>query len=151
MLHVRVQTEDFDVGAELARLGDTSAGGIASFIGLVRAGEPPGRRVVALTLEHYPAMTQKALERIAVEAQSRWPLSGFTIIHRVGRLLVGEQIVLAAAASPHRAAALQAVAFLMDWLKTSAPFWKLEEFADGGRAWVAARAEDTAAQATWRA
>ncbi len=150
MLRVRVQAEDFNPGVELALLGDEIAGGIASFIGLVRTGEAPARRVVALTLEHYPAMTQKALERIAVEAQARWPLSGCTIIHRTGRLLAGEQIVLAAAASPHRAAALQAVAFLMDWLKTSAPFWKLEEFADGGREWVAARVADADAQAAWR-
>jgi molybdopterin synthase catalytic subunit len=148
MARILVQTEDFDAGVELGRLGHEDAGGIASFTGIVRAGEGE-RRVVALVLEHYPAMTLRALEAIVAQAQARWPLTGCTVIHRVGRLRAGENIVFVAAASAHRAAALQACAFLIDWLKTSAPFWKQEEFEDGARAWVAARAADDAAAAAW--
>jgi molybdopterin synthase catalytic subunit len=147
MRRILVQTQDFESGAELALLADAAAGGIASFTGIVRASGP--KRVTALTLEHYPGMTETALERIAAEAEAKFPLTGVTIIHRVGRLLPGENIVFVAAASAHRQAALQATAFLIDWLKTSAPFWKAEEYEDGETAWVAARAADDAAAAGW--
>jgi molybdopterin synthase catalytic subunit len=147
---ILVQEADFDVAAESARLAGTGVGGIASFIGTVRAGRDDPRRVAALRLEHYPGMTEKALARIAAEAQARWPLTGCTIIHRVGRLLPGDNIVLVAAASAHRAAALQATAFLIDWLKTDAPFWKAEELESGETEWVEARASDDEAAAAWK-
>ena len=149
-MRILVQHAVFDAGAELAALNRDGAGGIVSFTGVVRGTDAAGRRLVAMTLEHYPGMTERALTRIAVEAQARWPLTGCTVIHRVGRLLAGEAIVFVGAASPHREAALQAVAFLIDWLKTSAPFWKAEELEDGGRQWVAARHEDAAAAAAWQ-
>jgi molybdopterin synthase catalytic subunit len=149
---VRVQQDDFDVGAETAALaaGRPDIGGIASFIGTVRdtAG---GRKITAMTLEHYPGMTERAMAAIAAEAERRWTLLGCTLIHRVGHLLPGENIVLVLAASPHRQAALEATAFLIDWLKTRAPFWKKESFADGGEAWVAAREEDEDAARRWSA
>jgi len=141
MRRILVQTEDFDPGAEVARLAGEAVGGIASFVGIVRAGTDPARRVVGLTLEHYPGMTETALERIAAQAQGRWELTGCTIIHRTGRLLPGQNIVLVAAASAHRAAALEATAFLIDWLKTGAPFWKMEEFENGEREWVAGQGQ----------
>ncbi len=150
MAEVRVQEADFDVGAETRALteGRADVGGVASFLGTVRdtAG---GRRITAMTLEHYPGMTERAMAAIAAEAERRWPLLGCTLVHRVGRLLPGENIVLVLAASPHRQAALEATAFLIDWLKTRAPFWKKESFAEGGEAWVAARDEDEAAAARW--
>ena len=152
MATVRVQSADFDIGAETRGLteGRADIGAIGSFLGTVRdiAG---GRRITAMTLEHYPGMTERAMARIAGEAEGRWPLQGCTLIHRVGRLLPGENIVLVLAASPHRHAALEATAFLIDWLKTSAPFWKMEEFADGGSGWVEARESDGAAAARWGA
>ena len=140
---VRVQREDFDVGAELDALsrGNTDVGAVASFIGIVRD--------VPMTLEHYPGMTEKKLAEIEAEARQRWPLHASLVIHRYGRLLPGERIVLVATASPHRAAALESCAFLIDWLKTQAPFWKLEEGPSGER-WVEARASDDAAAARWR-
>ena len=144
-----MQREDFDVGAELERFaaGDRRIGGIASFIGLVR--DLGGAdAVAALTLEHYPGMTEKKLAEIDREAQRRWPLAATLIIHRYGRLEPGERIVLVATASPHREAALAACHFLIDWLKTEAPFWKSEETAQGER-WVAARSEDDAAKERW--
>jgi molybdopterin synthase catalytic subunit len=141
---------DFEPGKEIGLLADEAAGGIASFIGIVRVGRDPAKRVSALTLEHYPEMTEKALERIAVVAEGKWALTGCTIIHRVGRLLPGENIVFVGAASSHREAALQATAFLIDWLKTSAPFWKAEEYEAGGREWVEAKAKDEAASASWK-
>ena len=148
-LNVHIQQEDFDVGAELAALtaGRTDVGGVASFIGLVRdmAG---GAAVGAMTLEHYPGMTEKKLAEIEAEAQRRWPLQASLIIHRYGRLEPGERIVLVATASPHRQAALEACAFLIDWLKTKAPFWKLEETAAGPQ-WVEARDSDDEAAARW--
>lgn len=150
MRRVLVQAQAFDPGAELARLGDAATGGIASFIGIVRVGHSEARRVRALVLEHYPGMTEKALEKLAEEAQARWVLTGCTVIHRMGRLLPGEAIVFVAAASAHRGAALQAVGFLIDGLKTNAPFWKAEEFEDGTREWVAARAEDEDAASAWK-
>src|SRR5262245_33376924 len=147
---VRVQTEDFDVGAELAALtrGRTDVGGVASFVGVVRDANE-GAGVGAMTLEHYPGMTEKELTRISDEALARWPLSGTVIVHRVGRLEPGARIVLCAAASAHRRAAFEACAFLIDYLKTQAPFWKREETAAGER-WVEARAGDDDAAARWK-
>jgi molybdopterin synthase catalytic subunit len=146
---VRIQREPFDVGLEIAALteGRTDIGAVASFVGLVRD-MADTRQVRAMTLEHYPGMTERQLGRIESEARSRWPLLDALIVHRYGRLEAGEPIVLVAAASAHREAALQACAFLMDWLKTRAPFWKLEETADGDQ-WVAARESDALAVARW--
>jgi molybdopterin synthase catalytic subunit len=148
---IRVQREDFDVGAELAQFaaGNHKVGGVASFIGLVR--DLGGAdRVAALTLEHYPGMTEKQLAEIDEEAHRRWPLEASLVIHRYGRLEPGDRIVLVATASPHREAALAACHFLIDWLKTKAPFWKSEETPQGER-WVDARAEDEEAEKRWRA
>ena len=153
---IRVQREDFDTGIELDRLaaGNHRVGGIASFIGLVRDLAPggalgEGARVSALTLEHYPGMTEKKLAEIELEAHRRWPLDASLIIHRYGRLEPGDRIVLVATASPHREAALAACNFLIDWLKTDAPFWKSEATPQGER-WVEARAADDAARERWR-
>lgn len=145
MIAVRVQTEDFDVGAELEQLESLGGGAVASFTGIVRG----DGRLRALTLDHYPAMTEAAMAEIAAEADRRWPLIGGTVIHRVGRLAPGARIVLVAVASAHRHAALEACAFLIDWLKTRAPFWKQECFDDGTSRWVEARAEDDEAAARW--
>ncbi len=146
---IKVQQEDFDVGAELAALtaGRTDIGGVATFIGLVRdiAG---GEAIGAMTLEHYPGMTEKTLAEIEAEAQRRWPLQASLIIHRYGRLVPGDRIVFVATASPHRQAALEACAFLIDWLKTKALFWKLEETPSGPQ-WVEARDGDDAAAERW--
>ncbi len=148
---IRVQREDFDVGAELAELiaGNHKIGGLAVFVGLVRdiAGD---ERIGAMTLEHYPGMTEKMLARIEAEAKERWPLEASLIVHRVGRLEPGERIVLVATAGAHRQAAFDACQFLIDWLKTKAPFWKLEETGEGAK-WVRARAGDDTAAARWRA
>jgi molybdopterin synthase catalytic subunit len=141
MIRIVVQEADFDANAEYARLADASAGAIASFIGIVRAGAG-ARAVTAMTLEHYPGLTETALRKIAKHASTNWPLTGCTIIHRIGRLRPGDNIVLAAAASPHRKAALQATEFLIDHLKTAAPFWKREDFSDGTSEWVAASDAD---------
>jgi len=149
MRRLLVQAADFDPGAELASLGQPGVGGIASFIGIVRDTPDQARRLVALTLEHYPGMTETEIERIMAKAEARWALTRCTVIHRFGRLRPGERIVFVGAASPHRTAALQAVAYLIDWLKTSAPFWKMEAFDTGEREWVAARAVDAAAAARW--
>ncbi len=151
MIAVRVQQAAFDVGQEIAALGAGRAaiGGIGCFVGTVRD-SAGGRAIAAMTLEHYPGMTERALAGIAGVATERWPLLGCTLVHRVGRLLPGEAIVLVLAASSHRQAALDATGFLIDWLKTSAPFWKKESFADGGEAWVDAHDTDTAAAARWR-
>jgi molybdopterin synthase catalytic subunit len=147
---VRVQTAPFDLSAEFASLcgGRTDIGGIGCFVGTVRD-SAGGRAITAMTLEHYPAMTQRALEKIAAEAEQRWELLGCTLVHRVGRLLPGEAIVLVLAASAHRQPALDATGFLIDWLKTRAPFWKKEFFATGGEAWVEGRAADEAAAERW--
>jgi molybdopterin synthase catalytic subunit len=146
---IRVQREDFDVGAELEALsrGKTTIGGITSFVGLVRdvAG---GARVGAMTLEHYPGMTESQLAEIEAEAQRRWPLDAVLIIHRYGRLEPGERIVLVATAAAHRQAAFDSCHFLIDWLKTKAPFWKLEETPEGAR-WGDAQAGDDAAAERW--
>ena len=156
---IRVQREDFDVGHELDRLaaGDHTVGGIASFIGLVRdfnlqGGIPASSTdtVSAMTLEHYPGMTERKLAEIEAESNRRWPLSASLIIHRYGRLEPGDRIVLVATASPHREAALAACHFLIDWLKTDAPFWK-REARPGEEQWVAARESDEAAAERWKA
>jgi molybdopterin synthase catalytic subunit len=152
MAHIKVQTEDFDIGAEIAALtaGRTDIGGIGCFVGTVRAKAEDAASVVAgMTLEHYPGMTERAIVRIADQAAERWPLLGCTVIHRVGALRPGDNIVLVIAASAHRQAALDATAFLIDWLKTKAPFWKREDFAHGGGGWVDAREEDDAAASRW--
>ncbi|HUC10397.1 MAG TPA: molybdenum cofactor biosynthesis protein MoaE [Stellaceae bacterium] len=151
---IRVQREDFDIGVELDRLaaGNHRIGGIASFVGLVRDMSPIAARadhVSALTLEHYPGMTEKKLAEIELEAHRRWPLDASLIIHRYGRLVPGDRIVLVATVSPHREAALAACHFLIDWLKTDAPFWKSEETPEGER-WVEARPEDDEATRRWR-
>lgn len=152
-MSIRVQRQDFDVGSEITFLtnGNHCIGGLCSFVGLVRdLGEPgaTGKLIDAMTLEHYPGMTEKALKEIEVEALKRWPLEATLIIHRYGRLEPGERIVLVAAASGHRNAAFEACHFLIDWLKTKAPFWKLEEIL-GGRQWVDARDGDHVAAARW--
>ena len=147
---IRVQEEPFDVGAELSALsaGRTDIGAVASFTGLVRD-IADNQAVSAMTLEHYPGMTEKKLGEIEAEANKRWPLQASLIIHRYGRMLAGEPIVLVATASAHRAAALESCAFLIDWLKTEAPFWKLEE-TEVGESWVDARESDGQAAARWR-
>ena len=149
MARILVQEALFDMATESAALtaGRTDIGGIASFLGVCRGDDA----LAAMVLEHYPGMTERALGRIAAEAEARWPLTGCTVIHRVGRILPGEPIVLVLTASAHRAAALESCAFLIDWLKTKAPFWKREEFADGDARWVAAKNEDDAAAARWSA
>lgn len=146
---VRVQAESFEIGSELARFGQgrTDIGAVASFVGLVRD-EHGGVGVGAMTLEHYPGMTERELAKLEAEARRRWPLQDCLVIHRFGRMLPGEPIVLVATASAHRHAALEACAFLVDWLKTRAPFWKLEETPAGER-WVEARDSDNAAAARW--
>jgi molybdopterin synthase catalytic subunit len=146
---IRVQEALFDPATELAAFagGRTDIGGVATFLGLVRD-EQGGQQITCLTLEHYPGMTERQLEVIEAEAYQRWLLLGCLIIHRYGRMLPGEPIVLVATASAHRQAALEACAFLIDWLKTKAPFWKLEE-TDSERRWVDARASDDEAAARW--
>jgi molybdopterin synthase catalytic subunit len=142
---ISVQEADFDVGAEIAALttGGVDAGAVASFVGLVRGGE-----INAMTLEHYPAMTEKALNEIVDEAKRRWDLLGVRVIHRVGRLLPGDRIVLVVVSSTHRQAAFAACEFIMDYLKTRAPFWKREETATDSR-WVDAREADDDALRRW--
>ena len=144
---IAIQEESFDLAAETARLtaGRQDVGGLASFVGLCRADDG----LAAMVLEHYPGMTERAIARIAGEAAGRWPLLGLTVIHRVGRLEPGAPIVLVLTASAHRAAALESCAFLIDWLKTGAPFWKREEFESGAERWVEAKAADDAAAARW--
>jgi molybdopterin synthase catalytic subunit len=148
---IRVQQDDFDPGAEIAALsaGNHAVGGIAVFIGLVRD-QAEGEAIGAMTLEHYAGMTERQLARIEAEACARWPLQASLIVHRYGRLEPGERIVLVATASAHRQAAFAACEFLVDWLKTKAPFWKLEE-SDTGAKWVEAKESDDAAAARWSA
>lgn len=147
---IRIQREDFDVGAEIEALaaGRLEIGAVASFVGVARAVAEGGRTVSAMTLEHYPEMTAKQLAAIEAEAYRRWELTASLIVHRHGRLEPGARIVLVATAAPHRRAALDACAFLIDWLKTRAPFWKREEGPDGAR-WVAARNADDRAAERW--
>jgi len=149
---VRVQSEDFDPGKEMEALSKANhaIGALCSFVGLVRdmhAGQDT-REISSMTLEHYPGMTEKELARIEAKARERWPLEGCLIIHRYGKLNPGDRIVLVVTASSHRQAAFESAEFLMDWLKTKAPFWKLEETPDGGD-WVDARETDNAAAARW--
>jgi molybdopterin synthase catalytic subunit len=167
-MSVSIQEGDFDAGVEIAALsaGRDDVGAVASFVGLVRADKaatvmPPaqpgavspadgadGTPVQAMTLEHYPGMTEKALEAIVAEARGRWDIFGVRVIHRVGRLLPGDRIVFVAVASAHRGEAFAACEFIMDYLKTRAPFWKKEETAAGGR-WVDARESDDHAAGRW--
>ena len=146
---VRVQAAAFDVGEDLAQMiaGRTDIGGVGSFVGVVR--DDPDRPLLALTLEHYPGMTEAAMTAIATEAARRWSLLGCCVVHRVGRLVPGDGIVLVLTAAAHRQAVLESTAFLIDWLKTRAPFWKREQFADGSERWVAPREADDAAAARW--
>jgi molybdopterin synthase catalytic subunit len=146
---VRVQVEDFDVGAEVATLrrANPKVGAVASFVGVVRDLNE-GDSVARMTLEHYPGMTEKAIEAIVAEARSRWDLIDVTVIHRVGELKPTDQIVLVVVASAHRGEAFAACEFIMDYLKTRAPFWKKEETPQGGR-WVEARAADDEAAERW--
>jgi len=147
---VRVQSEDFDLGHELDTMtrGNTGIGGLCSFVGLVRDMND-GAGVGGMILEHYPGMTEKMLEEIEAQAHERWPLQASLIIHRYGPLQPGDRIVLVAAASPHRDAAFQACNFLIDWLKTKAPFWKAEQLDSGETRWVEAREGDEKAASKW--
>ncbi|MBA4090538.1 molybdenum cofactor biosynthesis protein MoaE [Sphingomonas sp. VDB2] len=147
MKRVAIQAADFDVAAELAALEALGGGGVASFTGVVRG----DGGLIALELEHYPAMTQAQVDRIVDEALARWPLLGVSVIHRFGRLEPGARIVFVGTASRHRTAALESCAFLIDWMKSDAPFWKKEHFGDGATQWVAARAEDEARAKGWKA
>jgi molybdopterin synthase catalytic subunit len=146
---VNIQTADFDLGAEVAALhtADHGVGAVASFIGTVRASSV-GHTVSAMELEHYPGMTEAAIEAMIDEAMRRFDIRAARVVHRVGVLMPGEQIVLVAVASAHRGLAFQACEFLMDYLKTQAPFWKKETTPDGAR-WVDARVADDAALARW--
>ena len=150
MARVRVQEADFDVGAELAALtvNRVDVGAVASFVGLVRDAND-GSAVRGLTLEHYPGMTEKALEDICAQAAARWQLQGMVVIHRVGRLVPGDRIVLVGVASGHRGEAFEACEFIMDYLKTRAPFWKREDTPQGAR-WVEARHSDDSAADRWK-
>jgi molybdopterin synthase catalytic subunit len=145
--NIHIQEEDFDIADEIAALTwETQAiGAVATFTGVVRGGDG----LTALSLEHYPGMTEREIGRIAEEAGKRWPLIGLTIIHRVGRLGIGERIVLVAVAAAHRGAAFAACEFLIDYLKTQAPFWKQEE-RGGQMRWVEAKASDDSAAERWR-
>ncbi|MGA7993337.1 MAG: molybdenum cofactor biosynthesis protein MoaE [Bradyrhizobium sp.] len=145
----RIQEADFDIAREIAALtkGRTDIGAVVSFSGICRGSED-GEPIASLTLEHYPGMAEAQIMRHADTAMSRWPLTGLTVIHRVGRIAPGENIVLVLTSSQHRQAAFQAAEFLMDYLKTSAPFWKREESADR-TGWVEARHHDDEAAARW--
>ncbi|MDQ0505611.1 molybdenum cofactor biosynthesis protein MoaE [Xanthobacter agilis] len=158
IFQVRVQAEPFDAAVESARLstGRTDVGAVVTFTGLCRA-DAGAAPLTALVLEHYPGMAEEEMARLLAEARSRWPLQGAVIVHRHGRIVPGEPIVLVATASAHRGAAFAAAEFLMDWLKTNAPFWKKEERAAGDRGapsaggWVAAKSADDDAAARWTA
>jgi molybdopterin synthase catalytic subunit len=146
---IRIQEADFDIAREIAALmqGRTDIGAVVTFSGICRGGEG-GDAIAALTLEHYPGMAEAEIGRHVEEAISRWPLTGVTVVHRVGRIAPGENIVVVLTASAHRQAAFQAAEFLMDYLKANAPFWKREESA-GGTNWVDARSHDDDAAARW--
>ncbi len=146
MKFVNVQAEDFDVASLQSKLQALTPGAISSFTGLVRG----DGGITAMTLEHYPGMTLAALHALADEAQRRWTLSGVIIVHRFGRLIPGDHIVYVSAASPHRQAALEACGFLIDRLKTEAPLWKKEDYADGHASWVEAKSSDDIAAQRWR-
>jgi len=147
---VRIQAEDFDTGAEIARLtaGRTDIGAVVTFSGLCR---DEAGRLTSLELEHYPEMAEAEIARIADEAVKRWPLSGLAAIHRFGRIAPGDNIVLVIAASAHRQAAFEAASFMMDYLKSRAPFWKKEHRADGSASdWIEAKDADDKAAARWK-
>ena len=148
---VRLQREPFDAAAEAAKLtrGRTDAGAVVTFTGICRGAEA-GEPIAALTLEHYPGMAETEIERHVAEATERWPLLGVTVIHRFGRIVPGEDIVMVVTVSSHRQAAFAAAEFLMDYLKTRAPFWKQVERVDGS-SWVEAKATDDAAAERWAA
>jgi molybdopterin synthase catalytic subunit len=148
MATIRIQWEDFDAGREAERLtaGRTDVGAVVTFTGLCR---DEAGALAALELEHYPGMAEEEIGRIAADAEARWPLMGLTIVHRYGKLLPGAQIVLVVAASAHRHAAFEAASFLMDYLKTQAPFWKKGHRANARDSWVEARSEDDAAARRW--
>ncbi len=150
---VRVQEQDFDVGAEIRQLTAcrTDIGAVVTFTGQVRSEDGEGKALIDMTLEHYPGMTDAELERIEAQAHHRWPLQASLIIHRHGRLNPGDNIVLVVTASRHRQAAFESAAFLMDFLKTRAPFWKKETRADGSGGWVDAREADEGALDRWQA
>jgi len=145
IIEIRVGEEDFDAGAWLAQLEAAGGGAVASFTGIVRG----GNGLVSMRLDHYPAMTQTQMARIVEQAQERWPLLGVVVIHKVGELKPGERIVFVGTASSHRAAALESCAFLIDWLKSAAPFWKKESYEGGRTQWVEAKAEDDDARDRW--
>ncbi|MBE7422300.1 MAG: molybdopterin synthase catalytic subunit MoaE [Zoogloeaceae bacterium] len=149
-MKIKVQTEDFDLGAECAAIarGRTDIGALASFVGLVRDTND-GAGISRMTLEHYPGMTEKSLAEIVEQARGRWDVKDATVIHRIGELAPGDNIVLVAVASAHRGDALEACGFIMDYLKTRAPFWKKEETPEGGR-WVDARESDDVAAEKWK-
>jgi molybdopterin synthase catalytic subunit len=146
---IRIQEADFDIAHEITALtrGRTDIGAVVSFSGICRSSEG-GETIAALTLEHYPGMAEAEIARHVETAMSRWPLSGVSVVHRVGRIAPGENIVLVLTASEHRQAAFEAAEFLMDYLKASAPFWKRGEGADGTN-WIAARQNDDEAAARW--
>ena len=146
---IRIQQADFDVAQEIAALtrARSDVGAVVTFSGICRGSEN-GEPIAALTLEHYPGMAEAEIERHANEAMARWPLTGLTVVHRVGRIAPGENIVLVLAASQHRQAAFQAAEFLMDYLKANAPFWKREESPKGAN-WIEAHGRDDAAAARW--
>jgi molybdopterin synthase catalytic subunit len=148
-LTIRIQEADFDIGREIAALmeGRTDIGAVVTFSGICRGSEGD-EAIAALTLEHYPGMAEAEIARHAETAMSRWPLTGLTVVHRVGRIAAGENIVLVLTASAHRQAAFQAAEFLMDYLKANAPFWKREEKPEG-TSWVEAHSHDDAAAARW--
>lgn len=147
---IAVQQSDFDVGSEYQALVDanTQDGGVALFVGRVRDFNQ-SQEIITLELEHYPAMTEKALREIADEARERWDINNLCVIHRVGKLQLSDQIVLVGVTSPHREAAFNAAQFLMDYLKTRAPFWKKETTTTGSQRWVEAREKDQAAARRW--
>ena len=146
---IRIQEADFDIGQEIALLtkSRTDVGAVVTFSGICRGSEN-GEPIAALTLEHYPGMAEAEIQRHADEAMARWPLTGLTVVHRVGRITPGENIVVVLAASQHRQAAFQAAEFLMDYLKANAPFWKSEE-SQQGTSWIEARGHDETAAARW--
>jgi molybdopterin synthase catalytic subunit len=146
MIKVAISSDRFDMGVELAPLAALQGGALASFTGIAR----PDGDVIAIELEHYPAMTKASLDALVAEAQSRWQVLGCVLIHRVGRIEMGEEIVLVGIASAHRKAALEATAFLIDRLKTDTPFWKKEIYADGRAEWVEAKGSDVDAGARWK-
>ena len=150
-MSVKVQNGDFDIGEELSKLTkyNTGVGGVASFVGFVRD-VGGGDTLRAMTLEHYPGMTEKLLAEIEAEANIRWKLEASLIIHRYGRLKLGDRIVLVATASAHRQVAFEACLFLVDWLKTRAPFWKMEDTVNTGSRWVKAKEADVLATKRWQ-